>query len=297
MYNYNHLYYFYITAKSGGVTLASEHLHISQPSVSSQLKVLENSLQVKLFERDGRNIKLTEHGKVVYGYCQSMFELSDQLRVKLSTNQVESKNDLILGISDILGYTVLSDILSILLKSIPHDRRPKVIISSGTHEELVSKLKFKEINLMISESALVDESSDIHVLETMHLPVVLISSSHKHQEDLLPPWDDKTQWVIPTVSHQLRQATKNYMEQERVQGRVVVEVESFSTATQIVASGIGSAFMPLCLVHHHIRNKSLKWLGNPKGYWDYKLHILGQKQAEDEGIVKDIVQQFRCQTL
>lgn len=57
MYNYNHLYYFYSTVKFGGVTLAAKHLCISQPSLSSQLKVLEESLQIKLFNKVGRNNK------------------------------------------------------------------------------------------------------------------------------------------------------------------------------------------------------------------------------------------------
>ena len=51
MYNFNHLYYFYVTAKSGGVNAAAQHLRISQPSLSSQLKVLERSLDLRLFEK------------------------------------------------------------------------------------------------------------------------------------------------------------------------------------------------------------------------------------------------------
>jgi LysR family transcriptional activator of nhaA len=58
MYNFNHLHYFYVTAKFGGVTAAAKHLRISQPSLSSQMKTLERSLDVRLFQRVGRNNQL-----------------------------------------------------------------------------------------------------------------------------------------------------------------------------------------------------------------------------------------------
>jgi LysR family transcriptional activator of nhaA len=79
MYNYNHLHYFYVTAKSGGVNAAAKHLRISQPSLSSQLKVLERSLDVRLFQKVGRNNQLTPAGLVIYGFCRRMFELSEEM--------------------------------------------------------------------------------------------------------------------------------------------------------------------------------------------------------------------------
>ncbi len=79
MYNFNHLYYFYIVAKSGGVTNAAKHLRVSQPSLSSQLKVLESSLDLKLFQKVGRSNQLTQAGSAVYGFCRQMFEISEQM--------------------------------------------------------------------------------------------------------------------------------------------------------------------------------------------------------------------------
>ena len=67
MYNFNHLYYFYITARSGGVNVAAKHLRISQPSLSSQLRVLERALDVRLFQKVGRQNQLTQTGSIIYG--------------------------------------------------------------------------------------------------------------------------------------------------------------------------------------------------------------------------------------
>lgn len=74
MFNYNHLYYFYMTAKSGGVTFAAKALRIAQPSLSAQLKVLENTLNRKLFHKVGRRMELTPDGEQAFGFCRKMFE-------------------------------------------------------------------------------------------------------------------------------------------------------------------------------------------------------------------------------
>src|SRR5215210_7959265 len=99
-YNYNHLYYFYITAKSGGVNAAAKHLRISQPSLSSQLKVLERALDVRLFQKVGRRNQLTQVGAAVYGFCRQMFEISEEMGEFISKKMPSASRRIHLGVSD-----------------------------------------------------------------------------------------------------------------------------------------------------------------------------------------------------
>src|SRR5689334_1744709 len=100
MYNYNHLYYFYIAAKSGDVTSAAKHLRISQPSLSSQLKVLEGALDVRLFQKVGRANQLTQAGALVYGFCRQMFEVSEQMSETLTKRMPTATRRIHIGVSD-----------------------------------------------------------------------------------------------------------------------------------------------------------------------------------------------------
>src|SRR6187455_2202100 len=100
MYNYNHLYYFYVTAKSGGVGVAAKHLRISQPSLSSQLKVLESTLDTRLFRKVGRNNQLTEAGSIIYGYCRQMFEISEEMEEMISSRVPSAARRIHIGVSD-----------------------------------------------------------------------------------------------------------------------------------------------------------------------------------------------------
>ena len=63
--NYHHLYYFWTAAREGGVVKASEKLNLAQPTISGQIKILEESLGERLFERQGRGLVLTETGGIV----------------------------------------------------------------------------------------------------------------------------------------------------------------------------------------------------------------------------------------
>jgi len=71
--NFHHLRYFWSVARKGGVGKAAEELHASQPSISTQLGLLEEALGEKLFKRSGRNLVLTEMGQLVLTYADEIF--------------------------------------------------------------------------------------------------------------------------------------------------------------------------------------------------------------------------------
>src|SRR4029078_2927737 len=77
--NFHHLRYFWMVARKGGVRKAAEELHVSQPSISAQLRLLEESLGEKLFKRSGRNLVLTDMGHLVLTYADEIFSAGREL--------------------------------------------------------------------------------------------------------------------------------------------------------------------------------------------------------------------------
>jgi LysR family transcriptional activator of nhaA len=77
--NYHHLLYFWTVVREGGVSPAAEKLRLAQPTISAQVRLLEETLGDKLFERQGRRLVLTEVGRLVYGYADEIFGLGRQL--------------------------------------------------------------------------------------------------------------------------------------------------------------------------------------------------------------------------
>ena len=63
--NLHHLRYFWAVARKGGVRKAAQELHVSQPSISAQLRLLDEAVGAPLFHRSGRNLILTQTGHLV----------------------------------------------------------------------------------------------------------------------------------------------------------------------------------------------------------------------------------------
>jgi len=75
MINYKHLHYFWSVAREGGIARASERLHITPQTISGQLSLLEEYLGVSLFNRVGRNLEITETGRLILSYADEIFSL------------------------------------------------------------------------------------------------------------------------------------------------------------------------------------------------------------------------------
>ncbi|WP_216601417.1 LysR family transcriptional regulator [Vreelandella azerica] len=71
--NYHHLYYFWQVAKSGHLTRTAEALHVSQSSLSHQIRQLEERLGQALFIREGRRLILSEAGRLAFDYADTIF--------------------------------------------------------------------------------------------------------------------------------------------------------------------------------------------------------------------------------
>lgn len=81
--NYKHLQYFWRVARSGGVVKAAEEMHITPQTVSGQIQLLEEQLGTPLFAKAGRNLELTEAGRLAYGYAEEIFSLGAELEESL----------------------------------------------------------------------------------------------------------------------------------------------------------------------------------------------------------------------
>ena len=101
--NYQHLLYFWVVAKEGSVARATRELHLAQPTISGQIRVLERALGERLFVRRGRHLALTEFGQVVFRYADEIFTLGRELRETLAGLPAAGRPQrLAVGVSDSL---------------------------------------------------------------------------------------------------------------------------------------------------------------------------------------------------
>ncbi len=301
MYNYNHLYYFYITAKSGGVTSAAKVLRISQPSLSGQLKILEASLDLKLFQKVGRTNQLTEAGFTVYGYCRQMFELSEQMSEIVLQRLPSATRRVHIGVSDEVERSFVAEVVSHFLTHQKPDSRPKVTIVAGTQSQLTNRLKFRELDVIITELVVTDP--DLMNLSRAETPVVLACpaqwkrKTNSRSTKIESVVKDATageiaQWVLPSARFKLRSEIDHFFEANELKGRTVLESDVLASLVRSVVDGIGLSFFPLLYVSKEIKEKSLRVLGPKDGYWKYRLWLVCNHQSHADPIIQSFAKSY-----
>lgn len=148
--NYHHLYYFWVVAKEGSVTAASAQLRLSQPTISAQIRQLERSLGAKLFSKRGRNLVLTEVGRMVYHRADEIFSLGRELMSVVKGRPVaEPRLRLNVGVVDIMPKLVVHRLLE------PATRLPDhvcLVCQEGKAADLLARLAVYEFDLILAEA-------------------------------------------------------------------------------------------------------------------------------------------------
>ena len=109
--NYHHLLYFWAVAKEGSIARACERLHLAQPTISGQLRMLEETLGEKLFAKSGRGLVMTDVGQVVFRYADEIFGIGRELQDVLKGRPRGRPLRLVAGVSDLVPKLIAYRIL------------------------------------------------------------------------------------------------------------------------------------------------------------------------------------------
>lgn len=156
------LFYFTTIAEEGSISAASKKLHLSQPPLSYQLKLLEDELHLQLLQRGARGVQLTEAGKLLYKRAQSILELTERTQKEMQAMAGGFSGTLHIG-------TVSSSGASLLNWRIPAFHRACPQIGFAIHEgntfELMEMLDSGLIELAVVRTPFHDEQVDCRYLQ------------------------------------------------------------------------------------------------------------------------------------
>jgi LysR family transcriptional activator of nhaA len=148
-FNYHHLLYFWVVARQGSIVRASQELNLAQPTISGQLRGLEEELGEKLFMRVGRSLALTETGRMVYRYADEIFTLGRELREALQGRVTDRPMRLTIGITDVLPKLVAYRLLEPAL----HLEEPvQLRCQEGKLEQLLAELAIYNLDVVLSDA-------------------------------------------------------------------------------------------------------------------------------------------------
>ena len=145
MINYKHLHYFWVVAKQGGIARASERLHLTPQTISGQISLLEESLGEKLFTKVGRNLELTETGRLVLSYADEIFSLGGELEDALHNLPSDRPMVFKVGIAEVVPKTIAYRLLAPAMK-LPNPVR--IVCKENSLDDLLGELALHRIDMV-----------------------------------------------------------------------------------------------------------------------------------------------------
>lgn len=149
--NFHHLHLFWTVASVGSIAKACPRLHLTQPTISGQLRELEHALGGKLFQKAGRGLTLTALGVNVFRYADEMFKLGQELWDVVKGRPTDRPTSVRVGVLDAVPKLIARRLLAPALRA---GDRPMLRCVEGKLEPLLADLLAHRLDLLLTDTAL-----------------------------------------------------------------------------------------------------------------------------------------------
>lgn len=258
--NFHHLRYFYVVARDGSIAKASQALHVSQPSISTQLRLLERALGEKLLARQGRGLALTDMGRLVYGYAEQIFGLGRELLDTVRDRPTGLPPRVQVGIADVVPKGLAFRLLQPLLVGAEPVR---LVVREDRPERLLAELAVYQVDLVIADTPAVAGArvkAFSHPLGVSEFAVFGTDRMARRLRRKFPASLQGQPFVLPLDDSQLRHEFAAWLRTAGLGVDVRAEVEDSALATTFAVAGVGLMLAPVVLAAD-LRRRGLVSLG------------------------------------
>lgn len=234
--NYNYLRYFSVLAQVEHYTLAAARLGISQPSLSSAIHQLETELGgVRLFEKVGRNIRLTEEGRYFQEKVDAALRELNAASVTLRDSKVSAPVVIRLGVvSGTLEGTVAREILAYMQQN----DRIRFRITESSAEELMDLVRQEKLDMAVVDTTNRDRSLHFRKLCQRNFWAALPEGHSLCQQPFLLPQQLSTESQV-VFNYNIENKFGQWASGANAEERVLCSVNTAQAALSLVAAGVG----------------------------------------------------------
>lgn len=222
--NYHHLLYFYLVAREGTIARAGKILRLSQPTISGQIKALEEALGEQLFSREGRTLQLTETGRIVYRYADEIFTLGRELQDVVKGRPTGQPARLHVGVADIVPKLIAHRLIEPALRT----GNVRVVCSEDKTERLLAELSIRGLDLVLTDAPIGGAAkvrAYSHLLGECGVTFFARADLRDELERGFPLSLDGAPMLLPTQNTTLRASIDSWLEAVGVRPRIVGEFE------------------------------------------------------------------------
>ena len=246
--NFKHLHYFWVTARAGGIMRAGEQLHTTPQTLSGQIKLLEEWFGRKLFRKSGRQLELTDDGRLALGYADQIFALGAELegavrQARGGPRVLEFRVGIADSVAKSVAYRLLEPALSV-------SEPVRLVCSEGKFPDLLSQLALQRLDLVIADEPMsrrISVKAFNHPLGSTAMSFFCAPGLRAQLPGEFPACLDGMPMLIPGASASVRQQLEGWLVRHRIQPRVVGEFDDGALMTAFGREGRGVFMGPSVL--------------------------------------------------
>ena len=268
--NLKHLFYFWKTAKEGGIMRAGEALHITPQTISGQIGQLEHSLGIELFSRQGRALELTDAGRLALGYADEIFSLGAELEQAIRHYPKERPQTFRVGVSDALPKSLAYRLLE---PAVALGEPVRIVCREGRLERLLSELAVHRLDLVIADTPLpatLDVRAFNHRLAESGMSFVAAPALAARGTKKFPDCLAELPLLVPGEDSSSRQKLMRWLEKARIRPKIVGEFDDSALMTAFGQAGVGVFPVPTIIEEEIVAAYGVQVLGrSPEARTEY----------------------------
>ena len=262
--NFKHLHYFWVTAKAGGVMRASEQLHTTPQTLSGQIKLLEDRIGRKLFKKRGRQLELTDDGRVALGYAEEIFTLGSALEAAMRERHEGNTRvlDFRVGVAD----SVPKSVAYRLLEPAQSMEQPvRLICHEGKFPDLLATLALHRLDLVISDEPLsrqVSVKAFNHALGSSPMSFFCAPSLKPRLKGAFPHCLQGAPLLMPNPNSSVGKQIEAWLTRQQLHPRVVGEFDDAALLNAFGREGRGVFLSPSLLAEETVEQYGGEVIGS-----------------------------------
>jgi len=272
-------------AKEGSLKKAAEKLHVSQPSMSEQIKELEESLGEALFRRSGRSNVLTDAGQIAFRYAEEIFSRGAEMANAIKQRPGVQSLRLHVGVADAVPKLVTNEILKPVL-AMP--QTVHVICREGKMEDLLAQLAAHQLDIVLSDEP---PSSSVKFRVFSQLlgeSGITFCAAGKLAESLrkgFPESLHNAPALLPAENTAMRRSLEKWFRDKQIHPRVIAEFEDGALMKVMGAEGKGFIPVPTVVLHEALTRYGFKVIGASEKCRDQFYAITAERRITHPAVV------------
>lgn len=285
MLNYRQLHYFWVVAKTGSIVRACEQLNLTPQTVSGQISLLEQTFGVELFKRVGRQLELTETGRVALPYAEQMFQLGGELEAVLRAQPDEQQILFRVGVADVVPKSI---VYRLIAPTMSLSESIRISCREDQLERLLADLAIQRLDLVISDSPMpshLDIKGYSQKLGECGISFFATRSlAQTHGLDF-PHGMQGAPLLIPGQQTVVRSRLMRWFAEQNVQPKIVGEFDDSALMKAFGKSGSGIFIAPSVIADEVMEQYDVELIGQTDAVTESFYAISVERKVKHPGIV------------